>query len=788
MQQKMTDSISSLRREAFVNLSGPWQFAFADCEPSRLSCLRALEESGLKFHPCTVPGCLETDLQQTGFLEDPFVGLNILEVQRYEKHHVFYSRQFTVDAIPPGTERRLIFEGLDCFADIYLNGEKIGAADNMLIPHSFPLAGCLPGTNELLVHIRPAVAEAAKYAYPTGLRAQGHTYESLHVRKAPHMYGWDIMPRAVSAGIWRPVRIDFLPAERLESLHLDTAILAPDHSSAELMLYFHAALHGGPGDRYEIHIRGQCGASVFSGSQALAFPAGRMGVKIASPCLWWPRGSGPAHLYEVEASLLKNGSVIDRHRFHHGIRHAELIRTSVTNEAGNGEFVFRVNGEKIFVKGTNWVPADAFHWRDRERLPRILPMVEDLHCNMIRCWGGNVYEDDFFYDWCDSRGIMVWQDFAMACALYPQDEAFQKKLAHEARQVVRRLRQHPCLVVWAGDNECDEAHLWLQAGDPNRNVLTRRVIPAVLKEEDPGRPYLPSSPCIDETALQKGGSLYPPENHLWGPRGYFKSDFYTQALCHFSSEIGYHGCPSAESLRRFLSPGKVWPPQGNDEWILHSTNPCLDTSIFSPADYRVNLMINQIRELFGLVPDTLEEFVFASQATQGEAKKFFIERFRGAKWRRTGIIWWNLMDGWPQLSDAVVDYYFEKKLAYHFIRRSQQDLCVMLREPEGREQEVVAANDFRCDKQMALSVRDLESGEETFRGEFDVPANSATVLGALPFDPSRQTMYRIEWNSDGVSGHNHYLAGQAPFRLDQYRGWFSQIESNPSEQPPALHG
>ncbi len=757
-----------------LDLNGPWRFA-STADPSAYGLSETeLQKTGLKFFPCQVPGCLETDMESCGLLKDLFVGRNILEVQRLEHLHVFYVREFPVDEWPEETEPWLIFEGVDCFADVYLNGAKLGSCDNMLIAHEFFVGNVLKARNELLVHIRPAVEEAKKAAYPLGLRAQGWTYESLHVRKAPHMYGWDIMPRAVSTGLWRPVRVDFRPVERLEACHLDTAILAPDHAHAELMLYYEARLQPGNEADYEIAVEGRCGASEFSGSQKMAFPAGRLRIKLSNPQLWWPRGSGDACLYEVEVRLLKNGIPIDMRRFRHGIRQVELVRTSVTDENGSGEFVFRVNGEKVFIKGTNWVPVDAFHWRDRQRLPQIVPMLEELHCNMIRCWGGNIYEDDFLFDWCDEHGIMVWQDFAMACALYPQDESFQTKLAREVRQVVRRLRQHACLVLWAGDNECDEAHFWLQAGDPNRNVLTRQVIPTVLKEEDPGRPYLPSSPYIDETAFRQGGTQFPPENHLWGPRGYFKDDFYTKAVCHFSSEIGYHGCPSVESLRRFLSPDKIWPPQNNDEWVLHSTNPRLDTSIFSPPDYRVNLMLNQVKALFGTVPETLEDFVFASQATQAEAKKFFIERFRSAKWRRTGILWWNLMDGWPQFSDAVVDYYFNRKLAYEFIRRSQQDVCVMLREPEGDSQQIVAVNDLRREASIRIAIRDVAADREVFSGEYDLSANCAEVVGSLPFDPNRQMLYRIAWNSEETIGLNHYLAGLPPFDLSHYRRWLNE--------------
>jgi len=759
-----------------IDLTGTWSWAISEKACLNACSLADLESQGLSIRPCQVPGCLETDLHAAGLIGDPFVGLNILEVQAYEEHHVYYALSFEVDAADRDAEAHLVFEGLDCFADIWLNGEQVGSAANMLVEHRFPVTGRLREHNELFVHIRPAVIEARRHDYPTGLRTKRVNYEGLRVRKAPHMFGWDIMPRAVSAGIWRPVRIEFLPEARLKSLHLETLSIAEDKSVATLMLFYDLDIPSVSKSRYMLELNGRCGGSCTSVSQEVGFRAGCVEISVDSPCLWWPRGSGSAELYGIEVTLLCDGEPVDTRRFKHGIRQVQLVRTDVTDKDGSGEFYFRVNGEKIFIKGTNWVPADAFHWRDRERLPQILPMLEDLHCNMVRCWGGNVYEDDFFYDWCDEHGIMVWQDFAMACALYPQDEAFQRVLEDEARQVVRRLRQHPCIVLWAGDNECDEAREWQQGGDPGRNALTRQVLPGVLVEEDPARPYLPSSPYIAEATYMAGGVSHAPEMHLWGPRGYFKSAYYTEAWCHFVSEIGYHGCPSVESLRKFLSPDKVWPPQDNDEWMLHSTNPCLDTAIFAPKDYRVNLMLNQVRELFGSVPEGLEDFVFASQATQAEAKKYFIERFRMTKWRRTGILWWNLMDGWPQLSDAVVDYYFEKKLAYHYIRRSQQDICLMLSEPEHGRQELIVANDTLREHELSFTVTDLGLGEEILAGKARVVANTSQVAGELPCGDSRQTMYLIQWKCAEGEGANHYLCGKPPFDLSQYKQWLKRSQ------------
>ena len=754
-----------------IDLDGAWSFAYSQEPPTmEWPTIADVERSGLEIHPCTVPGNLELDLQAIGVLEDPFYGLNMVAVREYERAHVWYMRRFGVSQ-PPGTIGELVFEGLDCYADIYLNGQLIGHGDNMLVEQVLDVEGLLREDNELLVHIRPAVDEARQHDYPPNLQALKSNYDSLYVRKAPHMYGWDIMPRALSAGIWRPVTLHFRPVEHLAQVYLETLRLSGGYEQAYLQLHVDSTIALSPGDIYDLVLQARCGASVIETRHRMLFQAGTYDLRVSSPWLWWPQGRGMANLYACEVALLKNGCEIDRQAFRHGIRTVSLERTSTTGADGEGEFLFRINGEKVFVRGSNWVPVDAFHSRDVERIPQIVAMAEDLNCNMLRCWGGNVYENDLFYDLCDEKGIMVWQDFAMACAVYPQDADFGQRMAREARQVVRRLRQHPCVVLWAGDNECDMAYGWGgRARDPNSNVLTRQVIPRVLEDEDRSRPYLPSSPYVDADAF-KAGAQFLPENHLWGPRDYYKSAFYTGSLCHFASEIGYHGCPAPESIRRFISPDKVWPYEDNEEWLLHATSPIPGVDLY---DYRIALMAKQVRELFGRVPDTLEEFSFASQASQAEALKFFLELFRGSKWRRTGILWWNLIDGWPQFSDAVVDYYFRKKLAYTFIRRVQTPLCLMLKEPENWAQVLVACNGTRQNLPIDYVVRDIDTGEVLAQGQGVARADSAVPCGEIPFSMGAKRFYLIEWRSPLGKGTNHYLAGNPPFDLAQYRGWLEK--------------
>ena len=751
-----------------IDLDGQWWFAYQQTpDVTSYASSRALQEGGLRPLPCTVPGNLELDLQAAGLLPEPFFGMNILKAQELETAHVWYWRAFDAEPLA-GHNAELVLEGIDCYADVYLNGQLLGSCDNMLVEQVFPVDGLLERHNELFVHIKPALEQARQYPYAAAQAALTFNYESLYVRQAPHMYGWDIMPRALSAGLWRPVRLRFRPLERLDEVYLQTLSLAPDYRSAELSLYYRARTNGSKQDLYEIAVTGECGESRFEQRQRIAFDVGHCRLSVPRPKLWWPRGRGEANLYSVTVSLLKNGALVDSLHLQHGIRTIDLLRTSTTSQEAPGQFEFRVNGERLFILGTNWVPLDAFHSRDIARVERVVALAKELGVNAFRCWGGNVYESDRFFSLCDQAGILVWQDFAMACAVYPQEAEFCARLADEARRVVKRLRQHACLALWAGDNECDVAHAWRRRPtDPNENVLTRRVLPEVLRQEDPDRPYLPSSPYVDSAAYQ-AGQRFLPENHLWGPRDYYKSDFYRQSLCLFASEIGYHGCPSPESVARFISPDKLWPPLDNPEWMLHCTSPVPD---YEGYNYRVELMLKQVRELFGTVPDNLTDFSFASQVSQAEAKKFFIELFRSSKWNRTGIIWWNLMDGWPQFSDAVVDYYFSRKLAFDYIRRAQQPLCLVLREPSNWGHDLVACNDTRQDLEFDYVVRDVATDEVVAQGHGLAEGDAVTALGRVPFSMGKRRFYVLEWTSPLGQGRSHYLAGNPPFDLEQYRGW-----------------
>ncbi len=748
--------------------------------------IETLKKRGYAEIDATVPGNLEIDLQRAGVIDDPFFADNHYN-RECEYLHCFYTKTFGYDGTPENPA--LVFEGLDTVADIYLNGTLAGSADNMLIAHTIEIGDALVvGENTLTVHIKPAVIEARKFAPTVWENAAKDNYESLHIRKAAHMYSWDIMPRLVSAGIWRSVYLKERKKDRITEFFGYTLRADPAQKTAELHFMYDTALSCDDCREYTLTLNAVCGDSAFSYQTPLRHSSGHWTMAIDNAKLWWPRFSGEANLYRVSVTLRKDDVALDVYTTRIGIRTVKLERSSVISENGDGEFCFVVNGKRIFCMGTNWVPLDALHSRDAERIPRVLPMLTDTHCNMIRMWGGNVYENDAVYDFCDENGIMIWQDFAMACALYPQEPEFQRKLYAEAVWVVKHYRRHPSIVLWAGDNENDLIRRgdWGEVigSDPNENVLTRKVLADAVRIHDGTRPYLPSSPYVDEAAFAAGRPL--PEDHLWGPRDYFKGSFYASAVCRFASEIGYYGCPSERSIEKFIpadfrftaTDNKDWQGIENRMWLAHATTLETPDEIHNTCRhnaFRIRMMRNHVADRFGgSVPCTLADFAKASQISQAEGKKFFIERFRIRKGKTTGILWWNLIDGWPQFSDAVVDYYFTKKLAYHYIKRAQNPVCLMFDEPKDGVLSLYAVNEYGESRSVSYTVTDLTAGKVVTSGTAIAKADSAVCIEEIPVGPEMRHFYFMEWETNGETGSNHYVFDLRDIGYPAYLNYLEQ--------------
>jgi beta-mannosidase len=763
-----------------VSLDGTWELTYGPQRPTGPRIPDQLPDAGWPTIEAIVPGNVELDLMRVGALPELSYGNNIYLLRELEGYQWWYRRSFVTPGCDDCERAELVFEGLDCIAAVFLNGQLIGEPRNMLIPHRFDVTDLLRdegGQNELVVRIDSAVLAGREHQPAPVEGAINMNWESLSIRKAPHMYGWDIMPRVVSAGLWRGVHLELLPPTRWGDVYAATAATDVERCAADLIVDWHIVTDQFDVDAWQVKVSlSQAGQVAHESVHPVIGAHDRIRFTVSEAKLWWPRGYGEQPLYDLELQLLDaDGEALATHTQRVGLRTLKLVHTDVTTPENPGEFVFVVNGQKIFAKGTNWVPLDALHSRDKQHLARAMEMIVDLNCNMIRCWGGNVYEDHDFFDLCDQYGILVWQDFALACALYSQADEFANVIRREAEVIVRRLRHHPSLALWAGNNEIDVFYLggWLAAAsDPNKDRLSRQVLPDVVRQLDPFRDYLPSSPYVSPAAFATGNPYeVMPEDHLWGPRDDFKGPYYMGSKCHFVSEIGYHGCPNRESLERMMEPEYLWPWQDNEQWLTHAVRPHRNMTAYN---YRIELMGKQIEVLFQQIPDNLDDYILASQISQAEAKKFFIERFRSGKWQRTGILWWNLRDGWPEISDAIVDYYGGKKLAYDYIKHVQYDVCAICGEPENGTHPLYVVNDTLSAADGHLTVRDADGGKALFEADYSVEANACAVVGSVA-PASRAAMWLLEWTANGGSFQSHYLAGPRPFKLEDCKRWLKAM-------------
>ncbi len=782
-----------------VELNGEWRL---DCFPQPdAGAVRTLAEvpAGAQSVTATVPGNCELDLVRAGVLPVPEVGLNVLKFHAWENRQWLYTKDFEAPAVEPGGKAVLVFEGIDTLSDIFLNGEKLGETANMLIPHEFEVTKRLrPGTNRLQVLLRSVALEAQDRSVDVLGYSVGNVFlaDLQLFRKAAHMGGWDIFPRLMASGLWRRVRLECRAPEWIDEVNWIVSDIDPkDATGASVEVRCRVRAPFARRGRSQLRARlvkdGQVAAErtvTYRG----AHPQIRLGHDDEAkqkwnwvPGLerWWPRGMGAQPLYDAEVALIgEDGAVLARHGCRLGIRMVALERDDIYGPDRPGQFLFKVNGTPVYIRGSNWVPLDALHGRDEARLLETLEMFKDLNCNMIRVWGGGVYEPDAFFDWCDENGMLVWQDFMTGCSVFPQDDDYAQATREEAVAVVKRLRNHASLALWSGNNENDQAFHWSKPGefaqDPNRDRNSRVTLSQAVFEYDMTRPYLPSSPFISPEVYALKAK--PSEDHLWGERAYYKVGYYTNSPCWFASEMGYHGCPNRESLEKMMTKGSVYPwtkvtgtdpwkdYHWNDEWLLKASNPFLDKSHVSYVR-RNSLMTNQTKIMFGSVPTELDDFIFASQIVQAEAMKTFVELFRSQKFtKKNGLIWWNVRDGWPQISDAVVDYYGGKKRAYYAIRNVQQDQLVMVRD----DHQVVAVNDTLKEVRGKVRITDRESGQVVFEREYSVAANAAVELGEVAW--SGQGVLDIAYEQGAQQSSNWFLYGEPPFAFGQVKTWFAR--------------
>lgn len=770
-------------------LDGRWSLVWLAESPQMPQTPQELAAYAGRRIPAEVPGNVELDLIRAGELpaeEALYQDDRILQLLELEKCQWWYERDFPGEDWFAHPQTELVFEGLDCFATVWVNGQEAGRCANAMIRQVFRIGPLLRGageTNRLTVRLASAVNSVRDKDF-TGCYSHSHNFDGLWMRKPQHCFGKDVCPRVLSAGIWRSVHIRRPASAEITSLYVITRnIESADMAKIGLLAEF--ATDSPDFDGFSARFTGGCGESTFQAEIGrLVFQQINMPwIAVPQPKLWWPAGYGEQPLYTGLLEILRHGEVVASREVTFGIRTVELDRSETHLPERPGRFRFRVNGQPVFIKGSNWIWTNLFHSRDRALIPDRAELFRQMGCNMLRAHGSNVYEAPELYEFCDRHGILVWQDFGMTGLAYPQiSPEFREQMRQEFVWAVKELRQHPCIALWCGDNEADLSRVWRQsATPPSANRITREVLPEVLQALDGSRPYLPSSPYISPEAWQLASERGVtadktiPETHLYSDGAYYKSPVYREGRYCFSSEIGFAACSATTSLRRFLSPVNLWPWKGNAAWNMHGTEPLpLPAGGVSRSLERIE---RQNANFFGACPESLEDFVLASQITQAESLKFVVEEHRLRKDACGGLLWWNMFDCWPQsASYSVVDSYLHKKLAFYYLRRVHAPFCILSAEPDDGRIALYASNDSRNAVRGTLDVMRVDKTGLRHTFSFSAGPDELSRIGHLA-QPPGQTLLLLKWRTeDGQNGCNHLLCGQPPFSLQEYRDrWLPQI-------------
>jgi beta-mannosidase len=678
-----------------------------------------------------VPGDVHRALIAAGRIPDPYYDRNETACAWMEQREWWYRVWFAVPAgLEPldGDERlRLIFEGLDTFATVYLNGEELGQHRNMFRPAEFDVGARVHhgARNCLAVRFDPPLQQIAGKK----LSDWGRNPERSAMRKAQFGFGWDWGPRLPTVGIWRPVSLRQEKRAALTGVRFATLDLSSGHGRAAVAVQVEVERLAASAPLVcRIRLTGPSGETAGEYDLALhgAEREATAYLSVDRPRLWWTHELGePAH-YDLSVALLDNEAVLDRDTRKVGIRTLALDQAPDPAEPATRFFRFVLNGQPLFAKGTNWIPCDSFVGAiPPERRTGLLEMARDANMTMLRVWGGGIYEDDHFYDECDRLGLLVWQDFMFACAMYDdQDPELVAEVEAEARFQIRRLRSHPSLALWCGNNENQWLHerkFWDHHPlPPYGALLYDQVLPRAVAELDGQVPYWPGSPF--------GGSDHNSELegdvHDWSAwHGNFRRQFgeqprndptpenvssvrYADDMGRFISEFGLHAAPVLETLERVVPP---------DQRHIHS--PSLD---WHNKDIPKNKGDNLLLTTTGL-PQGLEQYITFSQIAQAEGLKFGVEHFRRRKPHCSGTLVWQFDDCWPVLSWSIVDYYGFPKASYFYLRRAYAPILASFKPLASGDVELWLTNDLQHDASDRLTVRLSTFGGQLVRHEaFDV--------------------------------------------------------------------
>jgi beta-mannosidase len=676
----------------------------------------------------TVPGTVHTDLLAAGLIPDPYLDGNERLLAWIGSADWRYETTF--DWAPGGEDRAdLVFEGLDTVAQVELNGQTLIGTSNMHRTYRLDAREVLlAGANTLAVTFSSAVRHADRVSLELGARPHANHHPYNAIRKMACNFGWDWGPDLVTAGIWRPVSLHSWSTARLSAVRPVVGVLG---TQGTVSVHVDVERTGLPAP---LTLTAQVGGQTASVHLAARQTAGVITLAVEDVARWWPRGHGEQPLYDLTVTLSeedRSGERLDLWSGRIGFRTVRL--DTEVDELGTS-FTFVVNDRPVFVKGANWIPDDAFpHRVTRERYAARLAQAEDAGLNLLRVWGGGIYESDDFYEECDERGLMVWQDFLFACAAYSEEEPFRSEVVAEARENVQRLMPHASLVLWNGGNE----NIWGFAdwgwesrldGKTWGSGYYTEVLPGIVDALDPGRPYSAGSPWSVSPDLHPNDPSHG-TMHIWDVWNEVDYTVYRDYRPRFVAEFGWQGPPTWSTLRRSISDRPMTPESPG--MLVHQKA--------TKGHHKLTGgLVPHLR-----VPDDMDDWHWAMSLNQARAVQLGVEHFRALSPLCSGSIVWQLNDCWPVTSWAAVDGDGRRKVVFYALRHANADRLVTI-QPRDDNLVVVLVNDTEQRWSGPLSV-----ARRTFAGEvvgaveltIDVAPRSAQTTElpaaiATPGDPS----------------------------------------------------
>ena len=732
------------------------------------------------WYPATVPGVVHTDLLQNKIIEDPFFRLNERGLQWIDKEDWVYETCFTLAAGMMRKENmELVFEGLDTYADVYLNDECILKADNMFRRWSIPVRQYIREENNILkvyfhspIKIDVPKWDALPYQYPASndQSENGGLFNkkiSIFARKAGYHYGWDWGPRLVTSGIWRPVYIRAWSDLRIN----DVFIEQKEVGAGRAVIAGHVELDADKDmDGVLVTITDEVTGRVLGEWQAdLKRGTNRVTVDFVlhKPKLWWSNGLGEPFLYRFRTDIIAGGELLDSKTERVGIRSLKVVHQP---DKDGHTFYIELNGRPVFAKGANYIPSDNF-------LPRVTPEnykrtildAAGVNMNMLRVWGGGIYENDVFYDLCDEHGIMIWQDFMFACSMYPAEGALLDNIHQEAVDNVKRLRNHACIALWCGNNECQDAWLgwgWKCEIERQNKEYADKIwaqyrqqyhvtLPGVVREYAPGTFYWPSSPFAFEGEMS---GTTDGDRHYWSVwHGKAPISDYDSEKSRFFSEYGFQSFPEFDSVKRYAPYPEDWDIR-SEVMMSHQrggdhANELIET-----------YLLNEYKK-----PRDFRAFLYMNHVLQGDAIKTAIESHRRQMPYNMGTLFWQHNDCWPVASWASRDYYGRWKAQHYYVRKAYDDILISS-VVEGDDLIVYAVSDRleNTSGRLQLQVCQFDGTVVHHWGKsVGISGNDSRVCFSAPLaklleGADRGTVYvRVDYtDKSGRVYHNNYCLGK----------------------------